>query len=169
MLANTLSGHVEGAARPGGEPGAVQEDAGIILQHGDRIASLIFDQELVGGLIDELPILGGQAGDRAANLGHVLLVHKVRTIRAATLDELGGGSRQDPLAARSKDAGPRAFEEGEVKAPRALLLLIFKTDPFMRVFRCLCHKGNASSGAQPVVRPVDWSSWLRTPTPPSLN
>ena len=49
--------------------------------------------------------------------------------------DVGGGAGQVAFAARAEDARPRAGEEGHVEDPRAFLVRVLETHPFVRVGR----------------------------------
>jgi hypothetical protein len=57
----------------------------------------------------------------------------VGAVTATTLDQFGRGLREDTLAAVAKNARPIALEEGDVKHPRTLSLVVVETHPFVGI------------------------------------
>ena len=124
---------VEGAAGPGREPGPVEEDAGAVDQPGPEVAvGQLLDHALLPLLV-ELPEVGGELGGRPLDVPGVLLAGEVGAVGAASLDQLGGGPGQHPLAALAEDARPGAGEEGHVEQPGPLLVGVVEADPFVGV------------------------------------
>ena len=76
---------------------------------------------------------------RTERLGHcrylvrILPVGEVCSVGAASLDQLGGGAGQNPLAAAAEDAGPPTGQEGHVELPGPFLVRVVETDPFVGI------------------------------------
>jgi hypothetical protein len=86
-----------------------------------------------------LPLLVGQAVGVVEHGVGVVLVDQVGAVAAAALLQLGGGRRQDPLAALPVDAVPGAGEERHVEHPGPRLVRGVERHVFVQVGRG-CHR-----------------------------
>ena len=144
---------VEGAADTPGEPGLVEEDAGVIDEPRHDLAVLVLvDDALLGAVV--LPLLGAEGGRRLLDAAGVLLVDQMGAVAAAALHQFWRGAREHPLAAVAEDTGPVARQERDVERPRPLLLVVLEADPLVRVGRGLRH-GLARYSAR-TGRPCTW-------------
>src|SRR6185437_15299232 len=107
---------------------------GVVEQAGDGLTVLVrVDDVLLDPVV--LPFLRRQGRGGLLDPPRVLLVDEMRPVTAATLDQLGSGTRQDALATIPEDAGPVARQERGVEDPRPLLVLIFEAEPLVCVGR----------------------------------
>ena len=138
-------------AQPGPrvEVGTIEEDAGVLDEASDDLPVLLHPGGAVLALGLELPLLGGESLGGLFDAALILLVGEVRPVTAATLDEFGRWPGEDALAAVAKDAGPVAFEEGDVEHPGALALRVFETHPLVRVTGDRCHRENLVGVTRP--------------------
>ena len=128
------------AAGAAGEPGAVEEDAGVVDQAGHRrrravVARLAGPQEAAARRPRR-----GTASDRGRrrtkcldDVGDVVLVDEVGAVAAAPLLHLGGAGVEDALAPVAVDAAVVRAQERGVEHPRALLVGVLEADPLVQV------------------------------------
>ena len=127
------------AADAAGEPGPVEEDAGVVDEagHGHRdavVAGLAGSQEPAPpGLGVELHLVGAQAHERPDDAGHVVVVDEVGAVAAAALRQLGRRGVEDALAPGAVDAAVVRAQERGVEHPRPLLVGILEADPLVEV------------------------------------
>jgi hypothetical protein len=124
------------------EVGSIEEDAGPLDQFRDDLSVLLHSCRGGAALGLELPLVVGEALRGLLDAPAVLLVDEVGTVAAASLDEFGRGTGQDPLAPVAEDAGPVALEERHVEHPRPLALGVLEADPFVGVGGDCCHGVN---------------------------
>jgi hypothetical protein len=115
--------------------GSIQENAGILHQPGREVTLLgSLDDALLASLF-ELPLIGRELLGDLFNLFGIVFIDEMCAVAATTLDEFGGVTGQDTLAAAPKDARPIAFEPGDVESKRAMFSLALETKPFVSVKR----------------------------------
>ena len=122
-----------------GEPGAVEEDAGIVDEAGDRgrlavVTRLARAQEAAAaGLGVELHLVRSQAHERLDDVGDVVVVDEVGAVAAAPLGQFRRRRVEHPLAPLPVDAAVVRAQERGVEHPCALLLGILEADPLVQV------------------------------------
>ena len=122
-----------------GEPGAVEEDAGVVDEPAHGHVAAVRPRRtpgrgtLLAGLRVELHLVGPQADERLHHVGDVVVVDEVGSVAAAPLLELGRRSVEDPLAALTVDAAIVRTQERGVEHPRALLVGILEADPLVQI------------------------------------
>src|SRR4029077_17256542 len=118
MLAVPLGVLVQRATRTGREPGTIQEDARAV---DEARAPVVLADRLPHTALEtpfaELPLVVTELLGEPLDLPHVLLVGRMRSVRAATLDELGCRFGEHAGTALAEDAAVRRCEEGHIDLP----------------------------------------------------
>jgi len=112
---------------------AIEENAGVLNESRRHLTVFLNLRRAVFALSLELPLVIGQSLRGFFDATSVLVVTEVRTVTAASLNELGTRFGEDSLTTVAKDAGPIALEECHIEHPGALVFVVGETYPLVGV------------------------------------
>jgi hypothetical protein len=125
---------VQGATRAGRKARSVQEDACTVDAPGEPLAGFTFcDDATFSRFVVELPRLRTKLLRGPQDRFFVVCIEEVRTMAAATVDQVRGVLIEYPPAPVPVDARPIRTEEAGIEHPCAFLVRVLEADPFVQI------------------------------------